>query len=410
MSTITPFGHPFYVMAKPVGSSCNLNCSYCYFLSKEKGRMDEALLEEFIRQNIEAQTQPEILFTWHGGEPLLLPISYYARALELQQRYAHGRHIDNCLQTNGTLLTDEWCEFFRKNNFLIGISIDGPEPMHNAYRQDFDRTWRGIRLLQKHGVEWNAMATVNRRNADYPVEFYHFFKDLGCQYLQFTPIVERTDSEGRLLSAMERSMESTKKGRSIVDAVGARESTKKGRSIVDAVGAKGEAFVTPESVEPKQWGRFLIELYDEWFKEDVGKIFVQLFDATLANWVGHPPGICSMSPLCGLAPALQPDGSLYSCDHFVFPSFKLGNIRHQTIAEMMYGAQQQRFGRMKRDGLSLRCRQCDFLFACHGECPRNRFLSGNENYLCEGYQAFFRHIIPTMNQMAQELTTGWKEI
>ena len=394
MSTITPFGHPFYVMAKPIGSSCNLNCSYCYFLSKEKGRMDEALLEEFIRQNIEAQTQPEILFTWHGGEPLLLPISYYARALELQQRYAHGRHIDNCLQTNGTLLTDEWCEFFRKNNFLIGISIDGPEPMHNAYRQDFDRTWRGIRLLQKHGVEWNAMATVNRRNADHPVEFYHFFKDLGCQYLQFTPVVERTDSEGRLLSAMERSMESTKKG----------------RSIVDAVEGKGEAFVTPESVEPKQWGRFLIELYDEWFKEDVGKIFVQLFDATLANWVGHPPGICSMSPLCGLAPALQPDGSLYSCDHFVFPSFKLGNIRHQTIAEMMYGAQQQRFGRMKRDGLSQRCRQCDFLFACHGECPRNRFLSGNENYLCEGYQAFFRHIVPTMNQMAQELTTGWKEI
>ena len=354
--------------------------------------MDEALLEEFIRQNIEAQTQPEILFTWHGGEPLLLPISYYARALELQQRYAHGRHIDNCLQTNGTLLTDEWCEFFRKNNFLIGISIDGPEPMHNAYRQDFDRTWRGIRLLQKHGVEWNAMATVNRRNADHPVEFYHFFKDLGCQYLQFTPVVERTDSEGRLLSAMERSMESTKKG----------------RSIVDAVEGKGEAFVTPESVEPKQWGRFLIELYDEWFKEDVGKIFVQLFDATLANWVGHPPGICSMSPLCGLAPALQPDGSLYSCDHFVFPSFKLGNIRHQTIAEMMYGAQQQRFGRMKRDGLSQRCRQCDFLFACHGECPRNRFLSGNENYLCEGYQAFFRHIVPTMNQMAQELTTRWR--
>ena len=359
MSTITPFGHPFYVMAKPVGSSCNLNCSYCYFLSKEKGRMDEALLEEFIRQNIEAQTQPEILFTWHGGEPLLLPISYYARALELQQRYAHGRHIDNCLQTNGTLLTDEWCEFFRKNNFLIGISIDGPEPMHNAYRQDFDRTLRGIRLLQKHGVEWNAMATVNRRNADAPVDFYRFFKELGCEYLQFTPVVERVGEQ-----------------------------------------------LTEESVVPIQWGTFLVGVYDEWIKEDVGRLFVQLFDATLANWVGHPSGVCSMSELCGLSPALQPDGTLYSCDHFVFPEYRLGNIRRHTITEMMYGERQQRFGRVKLAGLSCRCKACEYLFACHGECPRNRFLSGNENYLCEGYRSFFSHVTPSMNFMAHELAAG----
>lgn len=377
MSVIAPFGHPFYVMAKPVGSSCNLSCSYCYYLSKEKGRMSDALLEEFIRQNIEAQTQSEILFTWHGGEPLLLPLIYYARALELQQKYAHGRHIDNCLQTNGTLLNDEWCEFFRVHNFLIGISIDGPEPMHNTFRQDFEHTLRGIRLLQKHGVEWNAMATVNSRNADNPIEFYHFFKDLGCKYLQFTPIVERTNPHLAPESVAMNSEEWAK-----------------------------NASITTESVEPMQWGRFLTGLYDEWIKEDVGSIFVQLFDATLANWVGQPPGLCSMSALCGLSPALQPDGSLYSCDHFVFPSYKLGNIHHQTIAEMMYGSQQQRFMRTKVDSLSQRCRECAYLFACHGECPRNRFLSGNENYLCEGYRMFFRHVSPTMNFMAQELAAG----
>jgi uncharacterized protein len=377
MSTIAPFGHPFYVMAKPVGSSCNLSCSYCYYLSKEKGRMSDALLEEFIRQNTEAQTQPEILFTWHGGEPLLLPLIYYARALELQQKYAHGRHIDNCLQTNGTLLNDEWCQFFREHNFLIGISIDGPEPMHNTFRQDFEHTLRGIRLLQKHGVEWNAMATVNSRNADNPIEFYHFFKDLGCKYLQFTPVVERTNPQQALESV-----------------------------AMNSEGWAKNASITTESVEPMQWGRFLTGLYDEWIKEDVGSIFVQLFDATLANWVGQPPGLCSMSALCGLSPALQPDGSLYSCDHFVFPSYKLGNIHHQTIAEMMYGQQQQRFMRTKVDSLSQRCRECDYLFACHGECPRNRFLSGNENYLCEGYRMFFRHVSPTMNFMAQELAAG----
>lgn len=377
MSIIAPFGHPFYVMVKPVGSSCNLSCSYCYYLSKEKGRMSDALLEEFIRQNTEAQTQPEILFTWHGGEPLLLPLIYYARALELQQKYAYGRHIDNCLQTNGTLLNDEWCQFFREHNFLIGISIDGPEPMHNTFRQDFEHTLCGIRLLQKHGVEWNAMATVNSRNADNPIEFYHFFKDLGCKYLQFTPVVERTN--------LHLAPESV---------------------AMNSEGWAKNASITTESVEPMQWGRFLTGLYDEWIKEDVGNIFIQLFDATLANWVGQPPSLCSMSSLCGLSPALQPDGSLYSCDHFVFPSYKLGNIHHQTIAEMMYGSQQQRFMRAKRDSLSQRCRECDYLFACHGECPRNRFLSGNENYLCEGYRMFFRHVSPTMNFMAQELAAG----
>lgn len=346
-------------MAKPVGSSCNLSCRYCYYLSKEKGRMTEELLEEFIRQHIEAQTQPNVLFTWHGGEPLLLPIDYYRRALQLEQRYAGGRHIDNCLQTNGTLLTDEWCELFRENNFLIGISIDGPQWMHDTYRQQFDDVIRGVQLLQKHGVQWNAMATVNRHNADHPEAFYRFFKELGCEYLQFTPVVERNE---------------------------------KGR-------------VTEESVTPLQWGDFLIRLFDEWYKEDVGKVFVQLFDATLANWIGVEPGVCSMSERCGLSPALQPDGTLYCCDHFVFPEYRLGNIRQQTLVEMMYSDQQRQFGENKIAGLSERCKTCDYLFACHGECPRNRFLPGGENYLCEGYHRFFLHVTPVMNAMASELKT-----
>lgn len=354
-----PFGHPFYVMAKPVGSSCNLNCHYCYYRSKEKGRMSDELLEEFIRQHIEAQTRPYVLFTWHGGEPLLQPVGYYRHILELQQRYARGRHIDNCLQTNGTLLSDEWCEFFHNNNFLIGISIDGPEWMHNSYRQNFKQTLCGIRLLQKHDVQWNALATVNRINADHPEEFYRFFKEIGCRYLQFTPIVEENGS-------------------------------------------------SPESVTPQQWGDFLVRLYDEWYREDVGKIFVQLFDATLANWLGVEPGVCSMSSSCGLSPALQPDGTLYSCDHFVFPAYRLGNLRHQTLVEMMYGEQQRQFSIQKTAALSQRCKNCDYLFACHGECPRNRFLSDHENYLCEGYLRFFRHVTPSMNAMAAEVTARQK--
>ncbi len=369
--TIVPFGHPFYVMAKPVGSSCNLSCRYCYYLSKEKGRLEGPLLEEFIRQNIEAQTQPEILFTWHGGEPLLQPHSYYERVLTLQQRYACGHHIDNCLQTNGTLLTDEWCAFFKEHHFLIGISLDGPEWMHNSYRQQFQQTLRGIRLLQQYGVDWNILATVNHQNADHPVDFYRFFKELGCQYLQFTPVVETIHEQNYHPSDGLRPL-----------------------------------MTTPESVTPRQWGDFLIALYDEWLKEDVGRLFVQLFDATLANWVGVEPGICSMSSSCGLSPALQPDGSLYACDHFVFPEYKLGDLHHHTITEMVYGPMQQRFAKQKNQMLSARCRQCDYLFACHGECPRNRFLPDHENYLCEGYHRFFEHVAPTMQFMAEELAAG----
>ena len=368
MSIAIPFGSPLYVMLKPVGSRCNLACRYCYYLEKgklypEQAPLSEELLETFIRQYIEAQTMPEVLFTWHGGEPLLQPLSFYRKALELQQRYARGRQIDNCLQTNGTLLTDEWCEFLRENRFLVGISIDGPQTYHDAYRcRSFDKVMRGIRLLQKHHVEWNAMATVNHLNADHPVEFYRFFKEIGCQYLQFTPVVERV-------------------------------------SLCDT------------SVNPEQWGRFICGVYDEWVKADVGQIFVQLFDATLANWAGKPPGICSMSPTCGRAAVMEANGDVYSCDHFVFPEYRLGNIRQQSLTEMLYGDRQQQFGRSKRTSLPRQCRECRFLFACHGECPKNRFTKdryGEDglNYLCKGYRQFFAHVASDMDFMKAELDAG----
>ena len=371
MSIAIPFGSPLYVMLKPIGSRCNLSCRYCYYLEKAKlypqqEPLSEELLETFIQQYIEAQTMPQVLFTWHGGEPLLRPLSFYQRALELQQLYARGRQIDNCLQTNGTLLTDEWCEFLRENRFLVGISIDGPQIFHDAYRcHSFDKVMRGIQLLQQHSVEWNAMATVNHLNAGFPVEFYRFFKDIGCQYLQFTPIVER-ESRGQ---------------------------------------------ITDFSVTPEQWGRFLCGIYDEWVKEDVGQIFVQLFDATLANWAGEPPGICSMSPTCGRAAAMEANGDVYSCDHFVFPEYRLGNIRQQSLTAMLYGERQQQFGRNKSATLPRQCRECQFLFACHGECPKNRFLKDKYgepglNFLCKGYQQFFAHVATDMDFMKAELDAG----
>lgn len=355
---LTPFSSPFYILAKPVGSRCNLSCQYCYYLSKDGGQMSPDLLETFIRQYIEAQSTREVLFTWHGGEPLLLPVAYYRRALSLQQKYANGHHIDNCLQTNGTLLTDEWCTFFRRHNFLIGVSIDGPEMMHDSCRRQFHQVMHGVGLLKKHGVMWNALATVNRYNADNPVAFYRFFRDLGCEYLQFTPVVE----PGPPLSAF--------------------------------------------NILPSQWGPFLISLYDEWAKADVGRISVQMFETTLANWLGLPSPLCSMSANCGRSAALQPDGTLYSCDHFVFPEYRLGNIREHTIVELMYGDRQRRFGAAKYDTLSAKCRQCPFLFACHGECPKNRILPRHENYLCEGYLQFFRHVAADMDDMAARLRTN----
>jgi len=387
-------------MLKPVGSRCNMACQYCYYQEKGNALLSEQLLEEFTRQYLEAQTMPQVLFTWHGGEPLLRPLSFYRKALELQRRYGQGLQIDNCIQTNGTLLTDEWCEFLRENNFLVGISIDGPEHLnilrsyhasshlsphtsppsshtsHLSLHTPFHDIMGGIGLLNKHGVQWNAMATVNAANADHPVEFYRFFRDICCQFLQFTPVVE--------------------KGERIEERGKRRED-------------RGER--KEECITPQQWGRFLCAVYDEWVKRDVGKIFVQLFDATLANWVGEPPGVCSMAPTCGHAAVMEADGSVYSCDHFVFPEYRLGNIKKKTLTAMLYGERQLNFGRQKRDALPRQCRECEFLFACNGECPKNRFINDcygepGLNYLCEGYRQFFAHVAADMEFMAAELRVG----
>ena len=385
-----PFAKPLYVMLKPAGAHCNLACKYCYYLEKNKlyptaqrHLMSDEMLEQFTREYIEAQTMNQVLFTWHGGEPLLRSIDFYRKALSLQQKYAGGRHIDNVIQTNGTLLTDEWCEFFAQNHWLVGISIDGPQPDHDHYRltaagkPSWQKVMQGIKLLKKHGVEWNAMAVVNAYNANHPLEFYRFFKENGCQFLQFTPIVERQTrhEDGRTLA-----------------------------SLAD----KDEISLSEESVAPEQWGYFLCAIFDEWVRKDVGKIFVEIFDCTLANWMGVSPGICAYSKECGHAGVMEHNGDVYSCDHFVFPEYKLGNIRDHSLIDMLYGEQQQEFSRLKHSSLPRQCKECDMEFACHGECPKNRFMKDKYgdsglNYLCPGYYHYYQHVAPYMDYMKQEL-------
>ena len=385
-----PFAKPLYVMLKPAGAHCNLACKYCYYLEKNKlyptaqrHLMSDDMLEQFTREYIEAQTMSQVLFTWHGGEPLLRSIDFYRKALSLQQKYAGGRRIDNVIQTNGTLLTDEWCEFFAQNHWLVGISIDGPQPDHDHYRltaagkPSWKKVMQGIKLLKKHGVEWNAMAVVNAYNANHPLEFYRFFKENGCQFLQFTPIVERLTrhEDGRTLA-----------------------------SLAD----KDEISLSEASVTPEQWGYFLCAIFDEWVRKDVGKIFVEIFDCTLANWMGISPGICAYSKECGHAGVMEHNGDVYSCDHFVFPEYKLGNIRDHSLIDMLYGEQQQEFSRLKHSSLPRQCKECDMEFACHGECPKNRFMKDKYgdsglNYLCPGYYHYYQHVAPYMDYMKQEL-------
>ncbi|MDD4009797.1 MAG: anaerobic sulfatase-maturation protein [Fermentimonas sp.] len=395
MSTFAPFAKPLYVMLKPVSSKCNLDCDYCYYLEKEnlykkKNQvMSEELLERFIKQYIDSQTMPDIMFTWHGGETLMRPLSFYKKAVELQKKYANGRNIDNSIQTNGTLLNDEWCKFFKENNFLVGISIDGPKDFHDEYRRDkmgrpsFHRVMKGIELLKKHEVEFNCMAVVNDYNVDYPLEFYRFFKDIGCQYIQFTPIVERLRKKDHADNISLLKLATAKEG-------------------------DHEADLAPYTVPADKWGDFLCTIFDEWVKEDVGKIFIQIFDSTLANWVGENPSVCTMAKTCGHAGVMEFNGDVYSCDHFVFPEYRLGNIYNETLTSMMYSDEQQTFGNDKFDKLPQQCRECDVLFACYGECPKNRFIKdryGNTglNYLCKGYYKFFKHVMPYMDFMKKEL-------
>ena len=412
-----------YIMAKPAGSLCNMRCEYCYYLEKEKlyrpipdpslrgrgvdtttskdpstdkvttplphreglgvGLLNDELLEKFIREYIAAQTTREVLFTWHGGEPLLRPLSFYQRVVALQQRYAGDHLIDNCIQTNGTLLNDAWCRFFKQHGWLVGVSIDGPQEFHDEFRRmkgggpSWARVMQGIHLLNRHGVEWNALAVVNDFNADYPLDFYHFFKEIGCRYLQFTPVVERTfpHADGRTLAAVHEGDATT---------------------------------VTDFSVTPEQWGTFLCTIFDEWVRHDVGEYYVQLFDATLAGWMGVPPGICTLAPTCGHAGAMEWNGDVYACDHFVFPEYRLGNLHTHTLLEMMQSERQLAFGNAKQTALPSCCKECPWLFACNGECPRNRFCRTPEgedglNYLCAGYRQFFAHVAPYMDFMKEQL-------
>ena len=327
---------------------------------------------------------PQVMFTWHGGETLMRPISFYKKAVDLQKKYAGGLQIDNSIQTNGTLLNDAWCSFFKENNFLVGISIDGPQDFHDKYRRDkmgrpsFHRVMQGINLLKKHKVEYNCLAVVNDYNVDYPLEFYRFFKEINCQYVQFTPIVERirkNNNQMKLATAKEKDY---------------------------------EVELAPFTVNAEKWGNFLCAIFDEWIKEDVGKVYIQIFDSTLANWVGEQPGVCTMAKTCGHAGVMEFNGDIYSCDHFVFPEYKLGNIYSQPLPSLMYSDQQLKFGNDKFETLPQQCRECEFLFACYGECPKNRFIKdkyGNQglNYLCKGYHKFFHHVMPYMDFMKQEL-------
>ena len=372
----------FHVMLKPRGAICNLDCSYCYYLAKEllypgsRFRMASDLLEDYTRQYIEAQRVPEVTFAWQGGEPTLMGLDFFRLAMRFQQKYQRpGMHIQNTLQTNGTTLDDEWCSFFREYNFLIGLSLDGPRAMHDAYRVDkggkpsFDRVMKGVDLLKKHGVEFNILTTLHAANVDHPLEVYHFLRDeVGTQFMQFIPIVE-PEKETHV---------------------------------------QGEDAVTSRSVTARQYGDFLIAVFDEWVRRDVGRVYVQIFEVALAAWTGAPKGLCIFEETCGTALAMEHNGDVYSCDHFVEPTYKLGNLKQRPLLAMVNSQQQQQFGQAKRDSLPRYCRECPVLFVCNGGCPKDRILSTPDgepglNYLCEGYKAFFTHVDRPMRRMAEEL-------
>ncbi len=395
----------FHLLAKPTGAVCNLDCKYCFFLSKEmlypgsRFRMADELLETYIRQLLEAHQQvPEVIIAWQGGEPTLMGLDFFKRSIELVEKYRQpGQTILHTIQTNGTKIDGDWAAFFKQHNFLVGLSVDGPQLLHDVYRVNkggsgsFDQVMRGYHYLIKHGVDVNILCTVHAANADHPLEIYHYFRDeLKAQYMQFIPIVERATMETLPLANQ-----------------GWSERVGGDRPLYTQIGD----LVTERSVKPEQYGRFLIAIFDEWVRRDVGKVFVQSFDAALANWIGQP-SLCIFQPTCGNALALEHNGDLYSCDHFVEPGFLLGNIQKTHLIDLVASDDQQRkFGQDKFDSLPQYCRQCEVLFACYGECPRNRFIQTPDgepglNYLCAGYKTFFNHINHPMRIMAELLRRG----
>ena len=382
----------FHLLAKPTGAVCNLDCAYCFFLSKEmlypgsRFRMADELLELYIRQLIESHRTPEVSIAWQGGEPTLMGLDFFRRSVELASRYADGRRIEYTIQTNGTLLDDEWAAFFREHDFLVGLSIDGPRELHDAYRVDkggkgsFDRVMRGLRFLREHDVEFNTLTTLHSANAGRAVEVYRFLRDeCGSRFHQYIPIIERVDDAEPWSSWRDR-------------------------PLYTQAGTQ----VSSRSITAEQYGRFLIEVFEEWVRRDVGEVYVQMFDVALANWVGEPSGLCVHSETCGLALALEHTGDLYSCDHFVEPAYRLGNIKEEHMLELVASQRQRRFGQDKRDTLPRFCRECEVRFACHGGCPKDRFISTPDgepglNYLCAGYKAFFHHVDRPMRIMGRLL-------
>lgn len=424
----------FHVMAKPIGPRCNLNCEYCYYLRKDQLYPDERdwpmsdeTLALFIEQFIAAQPDevPEIQFAWQGGEPTLLGVDFFRRAVELQAEFAPpGKRCRNSIQTNGVLLDDAWCAFLREHGFLVGLSIDGPADLHDRWRRDrqgrpsFDRVMRGLRNLQQHEVAYNALTVVNRHNGDDPRRVYGFLKDAGFEFIQFIPIVEPVD-----LCHSERSEESGPTGcrRQIprpLRSLGMTARTLPATRMVDPEGAADvdadadpDQAVSERSVRPQQFGRFLCEVFDEWVRNDVGRVFVQTFDQALAGWLGLEPTLCIFSRQCGRAMVLEHNGDLYCCDHFVTPEHRLGNIHDTPLSELTVSQRQRQFGRDKEEKLPAACRACDVRFVCNGECPKNRLLTTADgepglNYLCEGFKLFFRHIDPVMRAMAKEVQQG----
>lgn len=384
---------PFTIMAKPAGALCNLDCHYCFYLEKETlypaaRAMPDDVLEHYVRSYIAAQPCDHVTFAWQGGEPTLLGVDFFRRAVALQHIHAGGKTIENAFQTNGVLLNDEWCKFFRDNDFLVGISIDGPRGLHDRYRVNkggkgtYKQVRRGIDLLQKHGVEFNTLTVLHRHNVDDPVRLYRFLKSIGSRYHQYIPIFERLG-------------------------VGQTEA---GLSLVSPAFA-GQAEVTDWSLTSEQYGRFLVETFDEWVCEDVGQISVQMFDSTLSSWIGRGASLCIFAETCGHGLAMEHNGDVYACDHYVYPDYRLGNIMEEDLSALVDGDRQRAFGQAKAAGLPRQCVECDFRFACNGGCPKHRVAitadgEAGLNYFCAAYKQFFRHSAPQMRYMAHRLTEG----
>jgi uncharacterized protein len=400
--TVPDAPQAFHLLAKPTGAVCNLDCAYCFFLSKEmlypgsRFRMADELLEAYVRQLIEAHAGvPEVQVAWQGGEPTMMGVDFFRRSVELANRYLQqGQRAVYTIQTNGTLLDEEWAGFFSENDFLVGISIDGPRELHDAYRVNkggkgsFDQVMRGLGHLRAAGVEWNALTTIHAANADHGRDVYRFLRDeCGATFVQFIPIIERVaevDKDGTVPWTSWRD-----------------------RPLYVQQGDR----VTGRSVTAKQYGRFLIDVFEEWVRRDIGEVYVQMFDVALANWVGEPPSLCVHSETCGRALALEHTGDVYSCDHFVEPGYKLGNIKELPLVELVALPQQRQFGLDKRETLPQYCLECDVRFACHGGCPKDRFITtpaGDPglNYLCAGYKDFFHHVDRPMRIMGELLAQG----